>query len=167
MHTFGGEIPRVPGAVIKNTCLIVWRLLSLQLRLFTASFRDFKFQSQRMIQVAGDLRGSSGPNLDSKEGQLTSVCNFPATSLDLLSHVGGYAEQGGPLLFQTFFNMLGGKLDLCCEPQLHLTLFLSLADSGLQTSQKTQSWQRKKYLEALLRHRAQYTSEVLASRCNQ
>jgi len=37
VHTFGGEIPRVPGAAIKNTCLIVCRLLSLQFRLFTAS----------------------------------------------------------------------------------------------------------------------------------
>jgi len=35
--TFGGEIPRVPGAVIKNTCLIVCRLLSLHFWLFTAS----------------------------------------------------------------------------------------------------------------------------------
>jgi len=38
VRTFGGEIPRVPGAVIKNTCLIVFQLLSLQFRLFTASF---------------------------------------------------------------------------------------------------------------------------------
>jgi len=37
VHTFGGEIPRVPGTAIKNTCLIVCRLLSLQFRLFTAS----------------------------------------------------------------------------------------------------------------------------------
>jgi len=27
-RTFGGEIPLVPGAVIKNTCLIVFQLLS-------------------------------------------------------------------------------------------------------------------------------------------
>jgi len=37
VHNFGGEIPRVPSAVIKNTCLIVFWLLSLQFRLFTAS----------------------------------------------------------------------------------------------------------------------------------
>ena len=35
--TFGGEIPRVPGAAIKNNCLIVCRILSLQFQLFTAS----------------------------------------------------------------------------------------------------------------------------------
>jgi len=35
--TFGGEIPHVPRAVIKNTCLIALWLLSLQLRLFMAS----------------------------------------------------------------------------------------------------------------------------------
>jgi len=37
VHTFGGEITRVPGATIKNTCLIVCRLWSLQFWLFTAS----------------------------------------------------------------------------------------------------------------------------------
>jgi len=37
VHTFGGEIPHVPGAVIKNTYLTAVRLLSLQLQLFTAS----------------------------------------------------------------------------------------------------------------------------------
>jgi len=36
-RTFGGEIPRVPGAAIKNTCLISLWLLSLQLQLFMAS----------------------------------------------------------------------------------------------------------------------------------
>ena len=35
--TFGGEIPHVPGATIKNACLIACRLLSLQLWLFMAS----------------------------------------------------------------------------------------------------------------------------------
>jgi len=38
VHTFGGEIPRVPGAAIKNTCFVVCLLLSLQFQLFTASF---------------------------------------------------------------------------------------------------------------------------------
>jgi len=42
VHTFGGEIPRVPGAAIKNTCLIVCRLLSLQFWLFTASVPRMK-----------------------------------------------------------------------------------------------------------------------------
>jgi len=37
VHTFGGEIPRVPSTIIKNTCLIVFRLLSLQFWLFMAS----------------------------------------------------------------------------------------------------------------------------------
>jgi len=37
VRMFGGEIPRVPGAVIKNICLIVCRLLSLQFRFFMAS----------------------------------------------------------------------------------------------------------------------------------
>jgi len=36
-RTFGGEIPCVPGDVIKNTWLIVFRLMSLQLRLFMVS----------------------------------------------------------------------------------------------------------------------------------
>ena len=44
-HTFGGAIPRVPGAVIKNTCLIALWLLSLQLRLFTASPASFALAS--------------------------------------------------------------------------------------------------------------------------
>jgi len=37
VRTFGGEILCVPDAIIKNTCLIVFRLLSLRFRLFTAS----------------------------------------------------------------------------------------------------------------------------------
>jgi len=39
VHTFGGEIPRVPGAIINNTYLVAFRLLNLKLRLFTASFQ--------------------------------------------------------------------------------------------------------------------------------
>jgi len=36
-YTFGGEIARVPSALIRNICLIAFQLLSLQLRLFMAS----------------------------------------------------------------------------------------------------------------------------------
>jgi len=37
VRMFGGEIPRVPDTVTKDTCVRVFQLLSLQLQLFTAS----------------------------------------------------------------------------------------------------------------------------------
>jgi len=42
VRTFGGEIPHVRSAAIKNTCLITLWLLSLQLWLFRASHQTGK-----------------------------------------------------------------------------------------------------------------------------
>jgi len=65
-HTFGGEIPRVPGAAIKNTCLITLWLLSLQLRLFTASVHWWIVHS---TGAYGNPRGKKKPSVgNSTEG---------------------------------------------------------------------------------------------------
>jgi len=63
VHTFGGEIPRVPGAAIKNTCLIVCRLLSLQFRLFTASFPWQKPHHRQHHHWTGQTHPQSTPVL--------------------------------------------------------------------------------------------------------
>jgi len=49
VRTFGGEIPHVPGTVIKNTCLIALWLLSLQLWLFTASHSQVLYHRTNWI----------------------------------------------------------------------------------------------------------------------
>jgi len=41
MRMFGGEIPRVPGAAIKNTCLTVYIvLLGFSYRIFKSIIKD-------------------------------------------------------------------------------------------------------------------------------
>jgi len=49
VHTFGGEIPHVPGATIKNPCWTALWLLSLQLQLFTTSVWRTTHHSLRII----------------------------------------------------------------------------------------------------------------------
>jgi len=49
VHTFGGEIPRVPSTVIKNTCITVFWLVSLQFQLFMASVEWFGLEGTLKI----------------------------------------------------------------------------------------------------------------------
>lgn len=70
---------------------------------------------------------------------------------------------GDPLLFQPFW---GGKLDPSCKIKLDLTLLLPLADSGLQTSQKTQSCFQKKLCRGTAEPASRCSVEALLDTIN-
>jgi len=54
VRTFGGEIPRVPGAAIKNTCLTVYIvLLGFSYRIFesVSRYADLPMETGRQVQL--------------------------------------------------------------------------------------------------------------------